>query len=176
MASSVWATQPAGFTRSECALDLTIGGFQTDLAPTARLIKPSSAVAVRRLAPFGFCSESRQQLRRILRGLRQMDRALQLSRHLHHSTSREHGRRLGGLRPRDSQIRELRQRVERSSWAWSNNGTPFSVTTGDSNASPPGLPATLTGLTSFWFNVPEPSALALAVLGAATTLIFRRRK
>jgi hypothetical protein len=62
------------------------------------------------------------------------------------------------------------------SWAWSNNGTPFSVTTGDPNASPPGLPATLTGLTSFSFNVTEPSVLALAVLGAATTLVFRRRK
>lgn len=47
------------------------------------------------------------------------------------------------------------------------------------NTVPPGTPASLTGLgTSSWFvgPVPEPSTMALAGLGAAALLIFRRRK
>lgn len=61
------------------------------------------------------------------------------------------------------------------SWAWSNNGAPFTVTTGNVG-SPPTPPAALTGLTSFSFGIPEPSTLALVGLGAAVVLVFRRRK
>jgi len=43
-------------------------------------------------------------------------------------------------------------------------------------ATPPGTPAFLTGLQSFFLApVPEPSSLALVGLGAAALLIFRRR-
>jgi hypothetical protein len=55
----------------------------------------------------------------------------------------------------------------------------FSVTTGGAGA-PPGPPASLTTLQGFNLNsggvVPEPSSLALAGLGAAALLVFRRRK
>jgi len=44
------------------------------------------------------------------------------------------------------------------------------------NSSPPGTPTALVGLTSFELQVPEPSTMALAGLGAAALLIFRRRK
>lgn len=52
------------------------------------------------------------------------------------------------------------------------------LTLGDPGASPPTTPVTLNGLTSFHLNpaVPEPSSLALAGLGAAAMLVFRRRK
>ena len=44
-------------------------------------------------------------------------------------------------------------------------------------ATPPATPANLVGLTSFALvSVPEPSSFALAGLGAAALLIFRRRK
>jgi len=60
--------------------------------------------------------------------------------------------------------------------AWGSSGI-FSVTTGAPNGSPPTTPATLVGLTSFQLNpVPEPSTFALAGLGAAALLLFRRRK
>jgi len=60
--------------------------------------------------------------------------------------------------------------------AWGSSGI-FSVTTGAPNGSPPTTPATLVGLTSFTLNpVPEPSTFALAGLGAAALLLFRRRK
>lgn len=49
------------------------------------------------------------------------------------------------------------------------------VTTGGSG-SPPSVPAPMTGLTSFSLTVPEPSTFALAGLGAAALMIFRRRK
>ncbi len=54
----------------------------------------------------------------------------------------------------------------------------FSLVTGDPNAQPPGVPTSFAGkLTSFNLNgVPEPSSLALAGLGAAAMLVFRRRK
>jgi len=54
----------------------------------------------------------------------------------------------------------------------------FSVTTGAPNGGPPPtVPATMVGLTSFSLNaVPEPSTFALAGLGAAALLLFRRRK
>jgi len=57
---------------------------------------------------------------------------------------------------------------------------PFSVTLGDPGAVPPTTPAALSGLAgqSLKLNtsVPEPSSLALAGLGAAAMLVFRRRK
>jgi hypothetical protein len=56
----------------------------------------------------------------------------------------------------------------------------FSVTTGDPNAVPPGVPALLNSgvnpLKSFQMGIPEPSTFALAGLGAAALMIFRRRK
>ena len=55
----------------------------------------------------------------------------------------------------------------------------FTVATGGVG-SPPSTPSALTGLTSFNLNaggvIPEPSSLALAGLGAAAMLVFRRRK
>jgi len=45
---------------------------------------------------------------------------------------------------------------------------------GDPAASPPGLPVDLVGLKSFSL-VPEPSTVALGVLGAAALLAFRRK-
>jgi hypothetical protein len=65
-----------------------------------------------------------------------------------------------------------------NAWGWSGNGTPFTVTVGNPNATPPGVPANLTGLTSFKLNtgVPEPSTFALAGLGAAALLFFRHRR
>jgi hypothetical protein len=56
--------------------------------------------------------------------------------------------------------------------------TPFQITTGGAGT-PAGPPATLTTLTGFSLTagvVPEPSTFALAGLGAAAMLIFRRRK
>jgi hypothetical protein len=56
--------------------------------------------------------------------------------------------------------------------------TPFTVTTGGVGT-PASPPATLTSLTAFSLApaaVPEPSTMALAGLGAAALLIFRRRK
>lgn len=53
----------------------------------------------------------------------------------------------------------------------------FSVVTGNPSAEPPGTPALLTGLQSFSLVVvPEPSTFALAGLGLAGLLLFRRRK
>jgi hypothetical protein len=58
---------------------------------------------------------------------------------------------------------------------WGNSSI-FQVTTGGVG-SPATPPATLTTLGSFNLNgVPEPSSLALAGLGAAAMLVFRRRK
>jgi len=56
--------------------------------------------------------------------------------------------------------------------------SPFSVVTGNPAANPPGLPANLVGLTPFSLApvIPEPSTFALAGLGAAALMIFRRRK
>lgn len=53
----------------------------------------------------------------------------------------------------------------------------FTVVLGNPNSVPPGTPATLTGLKSFNLTtgVPEPSTFALAGLGAAALLFFRRR-
>jgi len=60
--------------------------------------------------------------------------------------------------------------------AWGASGV-FSVTTGAPTANPPTTPATLVGLTSFNLNpIPEPTTFALAGLGAAALLLFRRRK
>jgi len=61
-----------------------------------------------------------------------------------------------------------------NTWAQSS---VFSVATGGAG-SPPSTPSPLTGLTSLSLNgaVPEPSSLALAGLGAAALLVFRRRK
>jgi hypothetical protein len=56
---------------------------------------------------------------------------------------------------------------------------PFAITTGNPTTTPEGLPASITaagfaGVTAL--AVPEPSSLALAGLGAAALLIFRRRQ
>jgi len=53
----------------------------------------------------------------------------------------------------------------------------FHVTTGG-GGTPPAPPSAMAGMTSFSLNtaVPEPSSLALAGLGAAAMLVFRRRK
>jgi hypothetical protein len=60
------------------------------------------------------------------------------------------------------------------------SSNPFQVTLGDPTASPPGVPAALSGLAGQTLKlnsaVPEPSSLALAGLGAAALLVFRRRK
>ena len=65
-----------------------------------------------------------------------------------------------------------------NTWAWSGGGTPFTVTLGNPGTTPPGTPATLSGLGPMTLNttVPEPSTFALVGLGAAAMLIFRRRK
>jgi hypothetical protein len=47
------------------------------------------------------------------------------------------------------------------------------ITTGGDNLSPPAVPSPLTGLTSFSL-IPEPSTLALGMLGAAALLLRRR--
>lgn len=56
----------------------------------------------------------------------------------------------------------------------------FQITLGDPNASPPGLPGTLSGINGHPFSlvtvVPEPSTLALAGLGLAGLMVLRRRK
>lgn len=55
----------------------------------------------------------------------------------------------------------------------------FSVVTGNPAGSPPTTPAALVGLQSFSLNaeiIPEPSTFALAGLGLAGLLLFRRRK
>ena len=57
----------------------------------------------------------------------------------------------------------------------SNNGNPFTVTLGgDIPGAPTAVPANLIGLTGFTL-VPEPSTIALGILGAAA-LLYRRRK
>jgi hypothetical protein len=54
---------------------------------------------------------------------------------------------------------------------------PFSLVTGglSVDGAPPTLPAIMTGMTSFNL-VPEPSTIALGILGAGALLLFRRRK
>jgi hypothetical protein len=54
----------------------------------------------------------------------------------------------------------------------------FNNNTGDPGATPPGTPAPLAGWTAPLLveAVPEPSMIALAGLGVASLLIFRRRK
>ena len=56
--------------------------------------------------------------------------------------------------------------------------TVFSNPLGNPNAQPPGLPTDLTGMPGIVLTtaIPEPSTFALAGLGAAALLIFRRRK
>lgn len=55
---------------------------------------------------------------------------------------------------------------------------PFQNATGNPNSDPPGLPAALTGWDSpvLLSPIPEPSTIALAGLGIASLLLFRRRK
>jgi hypothetical protein len=53
----------------------------------------------------------------------------------------------------------------------------FSNPLGNPNAQPPGIPTDFTGMPAIILQpVPEPSTFALAGLGAAALLIFRRRK
>jgi len=53
----------------------------------------------------------------------------------------------------------------------------FSNPLGNPNAQPPGLPTDFTGMPGITLTtIPEPSTFALAGLGAAALLIFRRRK
>ena len=57
---------------------------------------------------------------------------------------------------------------------------PFQVDTGDPTSVPPGTAGAITGPTGFQGltlqTIPEPTSFALAGLGAAALLIFRRRK
>lgn len=58
---------------------------------------------------------------------------------------------------------------------WGESGV-YQIVTGGAG-SPPSVPAPITGLTSFSLvGVPEPGTFALAGLGAAAALIFRRRQ
>lgn len=54
----------------------------------------------------------------------------------------------------------------------------FQNSTGNPGATPPGLPSDLTGWSSpvLLSPIPEPSTIALAGLGIASLLLFRRRK
>jgi hypothetical protein len=75
-----------------------------------------------------------------------------------------------------------------SSWAAASmvpsaslgESTLFYVTLGNPNATPPGLPGTLSGINGHPFSIvaliPEPSAFALAGLGLAGMLLLRRRR
>jgi hypothetical protein len=54
------------------------------------------------------------------------------------------------------------------------SSTPFRIPITGGGGVPPGSPAFMTGLTSF--AVPEPSTIALGVLGLAGLLFIRRRK
>jgi hypothetical protein len=56
--------------------------------------------------------------------------------------------------------------------------TPFANPTGDPNGTPPGTAAQLSGWTTpiTVSAIPEPSTIALAGLGVASLLLFRRRK
>ncbi len=61
---------------------------------------------------------------------------------------------------------------------WMGATTPFAVATGNPAGSPPTLPtalSTVAGFTGLMLVVPEPTTFALAGLGAAALLIFRRR-
>lgn len=62
-------------------------------------------------------------------------------------------------------------RAAGSLWGESN---PFSVVSGGGGV-PPAVPAVMAGLTSFNL-VPEPTTIALGVLGLAGLLVIRRRK
>jgi len=58
----------------------------------------------------------------------------------------------------------------------SGSSNVFSLTPGDSTASPPGLPKDLAGLEAFSLTViPEPGTIALAVLGLAAFFVRRRK-
>jgi len=70
---------------------------------------------------------------------------------------------------------------QQNAWAMmvgATTTTPLSVKLGDPNATPPGTPAALVGLGATKLNgtIPEPSTFALAGLGAAALMFFRRRK
>jgi hypothetical protein len=52
----------------------------------------------------------------------------------------------------------------------------ITVTTGNPMGEPPTNPQPLTGLTAFAVDVPEPSVIALGVIGAGALLLLRRRK
>ena len=60
------------------------------------------------------------------------------------------------------------------------SASPFSVDTGDPTTTPAGTAGAITGAGGFTgltlTTIPEPSSFALAGLGAAALLIFRRRK
>lgn len=50
----------------------------------------------------------------------------------------------------------------------------FAITTGG-QGEPPSLPGNLVNFKSFWICIPEPSTIALGLLGAASLLFFRRK-
>jgi len=61
--------------------------------------------------------------------------------------------------------------------AEAGKSAPLSLAATGGGGSPPGLPVDLTGLTTTQLiGVPEPTTIALGVLGAAALLVARRRK
>lgn len=52
----------------------------------------------------------------------------------------------------------------------------ITIATGNPSGTPPTTPTSLTGLTGFTVDVPEPSVIALGVIGAGALLLLRRRK
>jgi len=83
-----------------------------------------------------------------------------------------------GIAPGSAAVLQVRAWDDSTGATWATatvrgQSATLTITTGGAG-SPPGLPANLTGLASFSI-VPEPTTIALGVLGAAA-LLLRRRK